>query len=298
MQQPVTSKRLPFNRRIDNLWRVVLWLALTRLSLWGALSRDARHPVATHLRRQVGRARQLPLLKLSLAYGMLLLVFVGYVYVHVEHVIMWLLPLWLMLFSTFYCAIWIGRIVPLMSRQSILGVLDEISVIPPGRVFVYLTVCKVVLNRDDAVVWLGLLRRLMAGAVLIVLVLSLCIVLSLHTESTLLDVLLILADLVLAAVVILLEHSQSTVIACLIAIEIANRLGGHADRTSAAVAAFVFVQIFCYALVLAVVIALDTLMLGLALFLFLLVRELLVSVLWRMILNGANEEMGYLASRA
>jgi len=290
MQQPVTSNRQPFNRRFDDLWRAVLWLALTRLSLWGSLSRDARHPVATHLRRQVGRARQLPLLKLSLAYGMLLLIFGAYVYVHVEHVIMWLLPFWLMLFSTFYCAIWIGRIVPLMSRQSILGVLDEISMIPPGRVFIYLTICKVVLNRDDAVVWLGLLRRVMAGAVLIVLVMSLCIALSLLSDNTLLEVASILADLVLAAAVIVLEHSQSTVIACLIAIEIANRLGGHADRTSVAVAAFVFVQILCYALVLAVVIALDTLILGLALFLFLLIREMLVSALWRLILHGANED--------
>ena len=66
--------------------------------------------------------------------------------------IVWLLPVWLMLFSAPYCAIWIARIVPLMSRQSVLGVLDEISVIPPGRVFIYLTICKVVLNRDDAVI--------------------------------------------------------------------------------------------------------------------------------------------------
>ena len=88
-----------------------------------------------------------------------------------------------MLFSASYCAIWIARIVPLMSRQSILGVLDEISVIPPGRVFVYLTVCKVVLNQDDAVLWLGLLRRVLAGLVTIVLLMSLCIALTLLADQ-------------------------------------------------------------------------------------------------------------------
>ena len=295
-QQPETANRRHFNIGIGDVWRTFAWLALTRFSLWSALSRDARHPVATHLRRQTGRVRQLPLLQLSLAYGFILLIFFAYLYIVIDHVIVWLLPFWLMLFSTFYCAIWIARIVPLMSRQSVLGVLDEISVIPPGRVFIYLTICKVVLNRDDAVVWLALFRRVLAGAVLIVLLMSLCIALTLLSESTIVEVAAILLDLVLAAAVIWLEHSQSTVLACLIAVEISIRLGGQVDRTSVAVAAFALVQILCYAVALSVVIALDTLNLSLSLLLFLLIRELLVSALWRLILHGANEDGAQLIS--
>ena len=284
--------------QFGNYLRIFRWHLRIRESLWRDLSRDASHPVATHLRRQMNRARYLPVLRLSLAFGIVLLVLLTYGYAHINHLMVWLLPVWLMLFSTSYCATWIIRIVPLMSRQSILGVLDEISVIPPGRIFVYLTVCKVVLNQDDAVVWLGLLRRVLAGLVLLVLLMTLCIALTLLSESSILDLVAILLDLVLAAAVIWLEHSQSTVLACLISVEASIRLQGNVDKTSVAVVAFALAQALCYAFTMAVLIGLEIYSLGIGLFLFLLTRELLVSALWRMILNGANEEMGYLASRA
>ena len=246
----------------------------------------------------MNRSRYLPVIRLSVAFGLVLLIILAYSYTHIDHLVVWLLPVWLMLFSASYCAIWIIRIVPLMSRQSILGVLDEISVIPPGRVFVYLTVCKVVLNHDDAVLWLGLLQRVLTGLVLLVLLMSLCIALTLLSESSILDLVAILLDLVLAAAVIWLEHSQSTVLACLIALETSIRPEGNVDKTSVAVVAFALAQVLCYGLALAVIIGLEFYSLGFGLLFFLLTRELLVSVLWRMILNGANEEMGYLASRA
>lgn len=246
----------------------------------------------------MNRSRYLPVLRSSVAFGLVLLILVAYSYALIDHVIVWLLPVWLMLFSFSYCAIWIIRIVPLMSRQSILGVLDEISVIPPGRVFVYLTVCKVVLNRDDAVLWLSLLRRVLAGLVTLVLLMTLCIAMTLMSESSILDLAAILLDLVLAAAVIWLEHSQSTVLACLIAVETSIRSEGNVDKTSIAVVAFALAQVLCYAFTLAVVIVLELYSLGIGLLLFLLTRELMVSALWRIILNGANEEMGYLASRA
>ena len=272
------------------------WHLRVRAFLWRDLRRDASHPVASHLRRQLSRARHLPPLRLSLVVGFLLLVFLAYVYVALAHMIVWLLPVWLMLFSASYCAIWIARIVSLLSRQSILGVLDEISVIPPGPIFIYLTICKVVLNRDDAVVWLSILRRLIAGLVLLVLLLTLCIALSLLAESSLLELAAILLDLVLTAAVIWLEHSQSAVIACLIAVEVSKRVTANVDKTSIALVAFLLAQISGYALALAIIIALDRIHLSLALLLFLLIRELLAASLWRLILHGANEDMGRLAA--
>ena len=241
-------------------------------------------------------ARRLPVLRLTLAFGFLLLVFLAYSFNILGPDIVLLLPVWLMLFSAPYCAIWIARIVPLMSRQSVLGVLDEISVIPPGRVFIYLTICKVVLNRDDAVLWLSLLRRIMAGLVLLILLMTLCIALSLLSQSSVLDLAAILLDLVLSAAVIWLEHSQSAVIACLIAVEVSNRAGANVDKTSLAVTVFSLTQILCYALPLAIVFFFDQIQLGVALLLFLLQRELLITALWRHVLDGANEEQGFLAS--
>ena len=133
---------------------------------------------------------------------------------------------------------------------------------------------------------------------MMVLLMTLCIALTLLSESSILDLAAILLDLVLAAAVIWLEHSQSTVLACLIAVEASNRTEGNVDKTSIAVAAFALAQVLCFAVTMAVIIGLGLFSLGFGLLLFLLTRELLVSVLWRMILNGANEEMGYLASRA
>lgn len=276
--------------------RLLLWHFRVRASLWRELSRDASHPVATHLRRQLSGARHVSALRLSLAIGFALLVFLAYFYVLLDHLILWLFPIWLMLFSASYCALWIARITPLMSRRSILGALDEISVIPPGRVFIYLTICKVVLNRDDAVVWLSLLRRALAGLVLLVLLMTLCIALSLLAQSSILELVAILLDLGLSAAVIWLEHSQSAVLACLIAVEVSNRVGGGVDKTSIAVTVFALAQILCYAMALAVVFVFDTRNLGAMLLLFILLRELMISALWRLILDGANEEQGYLAS--
>ena len=272
------------------LWRIIARRLLARHSLWRDLSRDARHPVAAQIRRQLNRRGQLPVVKLSLAFGSILVVAALYFYNRFSHVNIWLLPVWLMIFSTFYCAIWIARIVPWLSRQSVFGVLDEISVIPPGRVFIYLTICKVVLNRDDAVVWLGLLRRVLAGLVLLVLLMSLCIASTLMSESSIAELAAVLLDLVLVAAAIWLEHSQSAVLACLLAVEVSVRFQGNLDKTSVAVTAFALAQILCYALAISVVIVIGRPNFGLALLLFLLVRDLLASALWRLMLHGANED--------
>ena len=237
----------------------------------------------------MSRARYLPILRVCVVVGAVLLILMAYAYAHFDHDFIWTLPIWLMLFSAVYCVIWIARIVPLVTKQSNFGVLDEISVIPPGRVFIYLTICKVVLNRDDAVLWLGLLRRVLAGLALLVLLFSLCIAFSLQTESSILALLAILLDLFFAAAVIWIEHSQSSVLASLIAIEAVTRFGGKIDRTIVATVVFALTQMLCYALPLAIVFTVNQASLSLMLFLFIVFRELLVSALWRLILHRANE---------
>ena len=181
--RPVTgiANRSSFSFRSN--WRLFIWHIRARNALWRILSRDASHPVASRLRRQMSRARYLPILRVCAVFGAVQLILMAYAYAHIDHDFIWTLPIWLMLFSAVYCAIWIARIVPLMAAQSIFGVLDEISVIPPGRVFIYLTICKVVLNRDDAVLWLGWFRRVLAGLALIVLLMTLCIAVALLSES-------------------------------------------------------------------------------------------------------------------
>jgi hypothetical protein len=289
-QRPVTriANRSTFS--ISKSWRSLAWHIGARKALWRILSRDASHPVASRLRRQMSRTRHPPILQICALFGAALLMLMAYAYAYIDHDFIWTLPIWLMLFSAVYCVIWIARIVPLMAKQSTYGVLDEISVIPPGRVFIYLTICKVVLNHDDAVLWLGWFRRMLAGLALIVLLMSLCIAFALLSESSALDLAAILLDLLSSAVLIWIEHSQSAVLACLIAIEASTRFGGKIDQTVVAIVVFALAQVLCYAAALTLVVVLNWISLALMLLLFILFRERLASALWRLILHRANEE--------
>ena len=242
------------------------------------------------MQRQLKGGRRLPVLPFSLACAVPLLFLAGYAYHALHEAIGWALPLFLMLFSTCYCAVWMARIAALMSRQSRSGALDEVSVIPPGRVFVYVTICRVVLNEDDALYWLGLLRRVLAGGVFLMLMMSLCIAATQMDQLRLLDLAAIFVELMLIALLIQLEHTQSAVAACLVAVLGGSRLRGSFDRTSLIGAGFLLLQILSYSLALAATVALGLPSLSLALALFLLGRELAILLLWRAILRDANED--------
>lgn len=269
---------------------ILLERLFVRVSLWQTLRRDARHPVARRFGRQLKQGRCLPLLPISLACAVPLLAIVAYTYHAFSEAIGWAQPLYLMLFSTIYCAVWIARIVALVTRQARSGALDEVSLIPPGRLFVYLIICKVVLNEDDVLYWLGLLRRMLAGGVFLLLIMSLCITAALMDQLSPREFAAVLLELMLIAVVIQLEHTQSTLIACLLAVVGSSRLRGLYDRTSVIVTGFVILQILSYSLAIAAVVALGLSSLSLALALFLLSREVLIFLLWRVILRDANED--------
>ena len=254
------------------------------------MRRDARHPVARHLKRQLQPGRRLPVLPFSLACALPILVLAGYAFNAVDEALGWALPLLLMLYSAIYCAVWIARIVAMMSRQARSGILDEVSVIPPGRLFIYLTICKVILNEDDALYWLGLLRRVLAAGVFMMLMMSLFITAAQLDQLSAWELAAVFVELTLVAVVIPLEHTQSALSACLVAVLGGSRLSSALDRVSATIAGFLLLQILSYALAVGAAVALGRLSLSLALALFLLARELLILILWRVILRAANED--------
>lgn len=260
------------------------------------MRRDTRHPVARHLSRHLKAGWRLPILPFSLFCALPLLILIAYTYHAISDAIGWALPLYLMLFSALYCAVWIARIVALISRQARSGALDEVSVIPPGRVFVYLTICKVVLNEGDVLYWLGLLRRVLAGGVFLMLLMSLCIAAALMDQLSPWELAAVFLELTLIAIVIQLEHTQSTLIACLLAVLGGSRLRSSFDRPSITVAVFLLLQVLSYSLAIGAAVALGLPSLSHALALFLVAREMLIMLLWRVILRDANEDA--LPSRA
>ena len=285
------------------LGRPMRWFAKpqlsTRAALWQALSRDAGHPIARHLRRQLGSGSssradsaswQPTILPFCLICGLLALAAFARAYSSLGPASIWTLPLWLMLFSLSYCAVWIARIVNQLARLASDGSLDALGVTPLGPAFVYLVACRLVINAGDALAWLTFLRRALAGVVLLVLVMALCIAATQIRELNALELVSLLLALALLGLVIPLEHEQSVILALLTALVIGARPQSHIDRASAALAAFTLLQIMSFALALALVIALDALELSLALALYLLIRELLIVALWKLLLRQLNED--------
>ena len=259
-------------------------------SLWGALRRDARHPIARHFNRQLKVGRRVKLLPLCIGYALLLFFVFINTYNQVGHAIIWTLPLWLILFSLSYCTVWMGRMVALLSRQAQVGVLDEVSMIPPGQAFVFLVIGKVVLNEDDALAWLTLLRRYLAGIVFFSFFMALCVASMQIKQIVPLELAELVAALAVVALLIPLEHAQSTTIACLTAILVGVQLRGHIDKPSTAFVAFALTQILSYCLAIGVVIALDMVVISIAFALFLVIREVLIAGLWLLVLRQVNAD--------
>ena len=251
------------------------------------LSARPRHPLARQLARQYQSGQRLHALTVSLVWMLLVALAAAHSYTRVGVGFVWSLPLWLLLLSICPCALWMTRIATLLSRLSSAGSLDALSMLPPGKRFLHLTVCQLVISADDAAFWLGLLRRVLTGMALLMLLLALCIASSqidvLHSG----DLGALLLDVLLLALCIPLEGTQSAVVACLLGIRFGTAAPGAIEPASAALAAFVLLQALSYALAMAAAILLQAPRPWLVIGLFLLGRELMVALLWRAIMRDA-----------
>ncbi len=262
-------------------------------ALWQVLCRDGRGSLARHFRLGGRRLRGRPsgsLLRGSLAWGFLLLLALGQGYSLVGAGIIWTLPLWLMGFSAWGCVGWILRIAAMGRRKNGPGAMDELNVIPPGPVFIWLLICKLALHEGETLVWLSLLRRIMAGLALFCLAMALMIAAAQIGSIAPLELGALLASLAMIGLVIPLEHRQSVIIACLSAIIVCARSQSLFDKAAAAVAGFTVLQALSYALAVALAMALGALELGMVFALFLLLREGLITALWQLLLHQLNED--------
>lgn len=200
---------------------------------------------------------------------------------------LWSLPLWLMLLSACPCTIWMTRIVALLARQSRAGRLDELSLIPAGRRFIFSVACQVVLSDGDAAWWLGMLRRCLAGLALLLMLMGMCITLVNIERVDWQELALLLLDVLILALAILLEGTQSGVLACSLGIYFGRRSPGALDRASAAFATFALLQALSYALAIAGATVLNMSRVWLVCGLFLLLRELAIVMLWREVMRDA-----------
>lgn len=292
-----------FPRILDQII-ICLGSVLVSHSLWQRLNRPLYHPVAKHFLRQLKVNRAGPsVMAIALPSALLLFLAVAGMYGSVGAGLIWLMPLCLMFHSFICSARWIYRIVSLISRQGRDGVLDEVSVIPPGRVFIYFAICKVVLHEEDALAWITLLRNIAGGIVFFALMMSIFVTLANMENINTSRLSLLLLELSLLCLVVIYEHRQSVVILSLLAMTLSGRLKSHIDGTSLVMACYALLQIITFLIAISVPatiqaiawrnrLSVDIAAIGLALTLalFLLIRELLVWVLWRTALHETNAE--------
>ena len=265
------------------------WLWLARQyrptsALYAELSKRPRNPVARQLIRQIRSRRRLRVLTVSLLWTLPVLCAAAFTYSRVGVGLAWSLPLWLMLLSLFPSALWMTRVVAVLSRLSKARALEELSLIPEGRRSLHITVCQLVLSENDAAYWLALLRRAVMGMALLMLALALCIAFSQVGALDAGELSALLLDILLIALSIPLEGAQSAVIACLLGVRFGTSAFGAVEPASAALAAFVLLQALSFALAVAGAILLQAPRPWLVFGLFLLSRELAIALLWRKIL--------------
>ena len=237
-------------------------------------------------------------LAVALLTGVMLMFLLAQAYSFIGFSVIWTLPLWLMLHSLLYSSFWLGRIVALISRQSSDGLLDEVGVIPPGRVFIYISICKVVLHENDALAWLSIIRKFLAGAALLGLLMPVLVTMYQLDNIDLHKLLLMMLELALIALLIQLEHSQSMVMVCLLPMLLCRRIRGRADVSSVVIICLFTLQILSYLMAIALPLVLlyvvpaagEAFGLALTFGSFIVVREMLILLLWRAVLHQENDE--------
>ena len=264
---------------------------------WGRLHQPSYHAIAKHFRRQLRReCRSTSAPGIAALSGIAVLLAIAWAHSLLGIALVWTLPLWLMLHSTICHTLWIHRITRLMTRQARHGQLDEIGVIPPGRLFIHFAICKVVLHQGDALAWMTLLRKTLAFVIFVALALPMLATWFLVEAGDSARFALLLLELALFTSFVVVEHAQSVALACLLPMTILRRLPDYLEPSIAITVCFVVLQALVYALALLIPLlaagdgtsSLSAWSMALFLTSLPLIRELTLGLLWRVALQDSN----------
>jgi len=255
-------------------------------TIWSQLHRMHYHVVSQrfqrYLRRQKGSFSVFPLV---VAMGFVALGgFISTFSTFGTHAIL-TFPIWLMVFSGGYVVVWIYRITTVLAQQRRTGAISSLNAIPPGRFFVSLAICHAVLNKDDALVWIRLLRHIAVGLLLYVLMMVIMVTITQIEAISLGEFLSVVLDIGVMITLIYAEHRQSVLFGCLTAITL-PRFSNNGDSAPVAILGFVVLQTVTFAVPILIAVAAQALLgaeeplMALAFILFILIREALANGLW------------------
>jgi len=256
--------------------------------IWQQLHQTQHHPISSHIRHQLHTKKPvLSVLPIAFVIGFMGIIGLLLLFLTYGAIVIFTVPLWLMIFSGGYIMPWLYRIIAILSRQRRNAVLDSINMIPDGSLFVSFTICHAVINDDDMLHWIQLLRHILLLIFITSTVMAMCLALSLLDFIDAGSLAIILIDMLLIAAVLHLEHQQSVIIACLLAIDISQNVSSSADHMVGTIIMYILVQFativfpICILILLQNGIASSLPYVSLFFALFLLCRELLMMYLWQ-----------------
>jgi hypothetical protein len=255
-----------------------------RSQLWRQLHHIQPHPISRHIHRQLHKQHlHPPILIITMVWGCI--VFFSIITLFSKLTII-LLPLFLMAFSSGYILPWLYRIAKAIKQQYNDSVIDTMSVVPPGHVFIMFAICHSILNEGDRLGWIQLLRNIIVVVITMGIIMATLITAALVESVVFEDIVLLLTDIVVLSTMLYVEHQQSILIVCLLAVILPRRATHQGDLVSNMLISFIVLQFLTALIPLLVTIGLAAIGSTLPLFsvsgiLFLVIRESVLYGLWR-----------------
>jgi hypothetical protein len=276
-------------------------LILTSWHLWHQLHYPIDNPIFKRTQRH---NRQL-YTAINISYvvfltGIVTVFGTAFVFTVLGSTIIIVMPLILILFSSSYVMVWVYRVALIIAIERENQTLDMLSVSPMGQLYVKWIICIATLHHSDILSWIDLSRRIIIGMTLTVFIMALCVTTAQMSQVDGSQMLGFVLSMLIFTSVIYIEHVQSTIIGCLVAMWMPEIIPVRIDATIGSILVYIMLQVVTYfaGLYLAVVLQsggnLDTNTLfnpeqiTLSLMMFVLVREAIITILWRMLAYQSN----------
>jgi hypothetical protein len=205
-----------------------------------------------------------------------------------------LLLIGMIAFSSMYVVTWAMNISAALIREHEHHTYDLLCLSPPGALATNWAICTGVLHRDDALGWLDLLRKLMAGLLLFILLAVLLTTAWRQNTADPFQFFLLALDMVTLAAASYIDHVQSVVLGSLVGM--LTPIYSHSRLDAHLITAATFLALQTATLLVTLLVAIVILPglnfspPGLTLLVFYLTRETFIVGLWRLLSYHLNAD--------
>lgn len=226
--------------------------------------------------------------------------------VHMRSAVAVLLLLLLVFFSgSIYVVAWVIGISISIAREHEHGTYDQLCLPPTGALGANWAICTATLHRNDTFGWVNLIRLIITGSLLVIFLMVLLTTLLTQSGPNFTQFVLLFLDISGFAIASYLDHVQSVVVGCLVGMLTPTFAPHRPDARVVGVTLFLTLQVFAYGfsalvgfgLLTAIYESLhiqgwlpDAAMIVLRVVIFYLVREAIIAILWRVLVERINAD--------